>query len=755
MSKFDSYVKYHRKLLEKGIVEHPKYFKKSDLLEYDKAVLLEALSSELPKDISAAMQSQVNAIKELRKFYDGLTVTDKSKIDNNSVADQIASKKNFGAELEDLEDEINGIYGKLGKGGFFSQAAKRGFGFFQRGMGKLFGAGGVTNTSLEEQKMFETLFPEYSNLIEQKMYQDLFAEAAETKELDKDNPKLMKEYLSWTTYTTAPSLIIEELQPINEAVDNIETARQIYDYLANNQSTLRGGGFIVPRKVIDVAAKNYGITPSEVADIAHGGSLLNRGSGLNVEGSLATNVSGETWLNRLVSGGGGGGPYTPGPNISGGGGGGGGGGPPLTTPSPRPGPGDDGVSEIELTPKQITDGGGGGGSPIPKGGGGIISAITGGGLATKAAIGAGIAALVAAGAAGWKMRNRRKRIENLLRLAKPLSSELKAVVVTADPTVEEITPEDLRKSPPPGGTGTEGEPTPPASEPVTSPLPVRRPGGPVGDGKKDIYVMRGKDGKGFQSRAARAINANPALKAKAGEHQKAASTVINALAKDLRATNMFNVLEEGRTQINLPTTLAALNKVRDPKVKEILRNEIVNLLRQNGVMVRSDILKNPGITTVEVEVKIERPVTEPGTDPVTGREKSADEILKKELKSMLSFPANKPKSFSKADWEKLFSANAKNFGGDTEEARAGRDVIRKYHKMPSFTTSITFTPDMATENEPYKELVALKNYGSVMESLRRKYRLGLITLHEYNIRKAKLEKMLLKEHIKTVILNNK
>jgi len=115
----------------------------------NQSFLFEEISSEIPADVNAAMSSQIAAIKNLRKWFMSLPEKKQTIINSKSV-DLLKSRKNFFAELEDLEDEINGIYGKLQKGGFFSKLAKKGFGFFQRGMSSL-GAGEVTNTNIDEK----------------------------------------------------------------------------------------------------------------------------------------------------------------------------------------------------------------------------------------------------------------------------------------------------------------------------------------------------------------------------------------------------------------------------------------------------------------------------------------------------------------------------------------------------------------------------------------------------------------------------
>jgi hypothetical protein len=229
MSKsFNSYVLYHRNLLKKGIAENPNHFKKQDLVEFDQAiasakkllvkenllndwqpvvyldtpsqfltiteqqllfktylihesgneVLLEQISSEIPADVNAAMKSQITAVRNLRAFYDKLTPEQKQQIDAQAN-DSTKSRMNFKEELEDIEDEINGIYGKLKKGGFVSRTAKRGFGLFQRGIGKLFGGGQVTQSNLEESTMMDELFPEQSKEEDSDIIQEAFGIGAD------------------------------------------------------------------------------------------------------------------------------------------------------------------------------------------------------------------------------------------------------------------------------------------------------------------------------------------------------------------------------------------------------------------------------------------------------------------------------------------------------------------------------------------------------------------------------------------------
>ena len=97
------------------------------------------------KDVGAAIKSQIIAIKVLRKFYDKLTTEKKEELDL-SARDYTESRDSFKEELEDLEKEMNEIYGKVGSSGFLSDI----FGSLQRGVGKLFGAGSMSSVNIEE-----------------------------------------------------------------------------------------------------------------------------------------------------------------------------------------------------------------------------------------------------------------------------------------------------------------------------------------------------------------------------------------------------------------------------------------------------------------------------------------------------------------------------------------------------------------------------------------------------------------------------
>lgn len=358
VTKFERFVVTHRKLLESGIRKHPTRFKKADLAVYDKvvshaktvltqhglyeswepatqltdplqfldpntvSVLMEQVSSEIPADVNAAMKSQIEALKRLRAFYLSLPADKKSAIDDAAV-DSTKTRMSFGEELEDIEDEINGIYGKLNKGGKLGQLAKRGFGLFQRGMGKLFGAGEVGKVNLE-------------NL--------LYTEKLEVAQLALNSPMAQT------------------------------IANSIRSYLEVSKVNL------LPTNVVNNLANAYGVSPHDIGNIAHS-------VGANVQGTLGNLTAGTAagaGSSSVASGAG---------------------------------------TSVGAVAKPV---GGTAGKAVA--GGSVGSKLAGLGIGAKAGIAGVVAALVAAGAAGVKMRNRRKRIETLQGLARQFGA--RGAVVT-------------------------------------------------------------------------------------------------------------------------------------------------------------------------------------------------------------------------------------------------------------------------------------------------------------------------------------
>jgi uncharacterized protein (UPF0335 family) len=114
------------------------------------SLLLEEISSNIPENVNAAMQSQIDSIKKLRNFYIKLKEEEQQEI-NEFTKTMTKNHLNFIEEIEDIEDEINGIYGELKKGGLLN-VFKKGFGYFQRAVGSILGSGKVeTDTNLDEK----------------------------------------------------------------------------------------------------------------------------------------------------------------------------------------------------------------------------------------------------------------------------------------------------------------------------------------------------------------------------------------------------------------------------------------------------------------------------------------------------------------------------------------------------------------------------------------------------------------------------
>lgn len=95
----------------------------------------------------------------------------------------------------------------------------------------------------------------------------------------------------------------------------------------------------------------------------------------------------------------------------------------------------------------------------------------------------------------------------------------------------------------------------------------------VEDQQKDVYIFRGKRGKGIQSQLA-----------KAGIDSKILNTILKALATDLKNAG-FNVLEEKKSRriIDAPETIKALSTIGDGPDKDKIIRVIVKLLRSNKI----------------------------------------------------------------------------------------------------------------------------------------------------------------------------
>jgi len=348
-------------------------------------------------------------------------------------------------------------------------------------------------------------------------------------------------------------------------------------------------------------------------------------------------------------------------------------------------------------------------------------------------VAAGIGALVAAGAAGIKMRNRRKRIETLQAVARNAGAGGSVVAPPVESAAEKVAPPTgvaptggaTTAAAPTGGATTAAAPTGEAKKEV----PVEK----AAD-KKDIHIYSGSKGKGFQSRVAQKINLDPALKIKAGESQKAAAKVMRGLAADLKQAN-FNVLEEKRSsaperkEIGFSQTLAALDAVKDKSLRELIRIELLKTLRDEGLKVTSDSLR-PGssdkVTAVVANVNADEPVKKIEKDMEKSKDTASVTKAKEEPKIAQLINAvrtNQPRS-------RIAAATRR---GRTPGALATKDQL----------AAIARDRELSGDDED------ASGYQSfVRESLKRKYRLGLITLREYNIKKQKLDNLILKEEIK-------
>jgi len=117
---------------------------------------------------------------------------------------------------------------------------------------------------------------------------------------------------------------------------------------------------------------------------------------------------------------------------------------------------------------------------------------------------------------------------------------------------------------------------PAAAEPTAATEPTT-----AGAAKKDVYIFRGKSGKGVQSQLA-----------KAGIKGKTLGIILKALAADLSGAG-FNVLEEKKSRrvIDAPKTILALSKMEDGEEKNKIKKVIVDLLRNNGIKLNPESSK--------------------------------------------------------------------------------------------------------------------------------------------------------------------
>ena len=413
---YNDFIKFatnHRNLLETAIKKYPTALKPSDLVEFDQVILeskkelrrqgiLEewkpTICFKRPEDylyanaeeiflesylgpnyyniltealnlddttlsgIKGGLRAQITTLQNIRKWYDSLTPEKQERVEAEAQS-RTKSRMDFKDELNDIEDEINGVYGKLDKQkhGIISRGAKKAFGWVQRGLSRAFGGGDITDTSVQENIMFEELFGQ------------------------KNPEDLITEELSNTLISSAPAI----LTAIRMALRPAGTG---------------GTSTLLPANAITSISKQFNISPDDVANATHS-------IGANVPKSMGTEAGMNAW--RAVTG--------------------------ATGPAGAAGA----VGATGAT--GATGAAGAAGAPGAPGlGAGLLKM----GLGAKLAIGGGVAALIAAGAAGIKLRNRRKRIEILQMIARkykapaevtkavPVPEALKAAEEPANPKPE-------------------------------------------------------------------------------------------------------------------------------------------------------------------------------------------------------------------------------------------------------------------------------------------------------------------------------
>ena len=810
---FDVFANRYRLILEKGVKNYPEYYSKSTMLEYDRFIYESKKSLKKSNLLEGWRMPSISYIHPLQLVEKSL-LSESHYIAINKLDEGIISK--VGGYLQRAAGRV---FGAGSSQTLKDQGASGGGG----GDGQVLGAGGEVDTDQtlaalrDKHKSFRdqlTAVIALKNWSQKKtgdepfwtgnakMTKDAFDKelAAIETEIREALPKIetattLSEALSSrnrlarlsevaitqglferSVFAPPPGVIDNDSPIVSSAQETNIIARlhAMYDTSTGLDSQGRRTAIFADEPNVTKIANDVGVSPLAVRGVAHHMSLPS-GDSLSVHGRLPAAVivkDGEVIVKTL--------PVTapdptPGPH-------------PAPTPGPDQPPAPPGRPGPEHPPAPHTDPHAPPHAPPhtdpkPHGhdGGGHSKLLWG-----------ALAAIVTAGIyGGVTMRKRRQRLEKLIAVKGADEADVTPPVVLPAETPGEVAPlpkiaeietarvkEEAEEAAKPKGTPVPA-PDEDAPELIYGPTDSEvSPAVPpeVGEnGLKKIYVYKGKGGQGFQSRVAQKINKIPGMNPRdVGKYQSISSKVMNALAKDLKNTGKFTVLESRKKaggdnaskddNASLVATLAELDKVTQPQVREILRFEIYQLLRGARLRVRSDILKRG--SSPEVSLESEADATDTSSAEVKGSaekgkegtktpaEKSPDEILKAKLKSRLSsFNANEKQFFSKAEWEELISANDKNFGGDNEEARLGRDVIRNHAEDARSSAGITLNP--AKKGNAKKELVVLKNYGNVMESLRRKYRLGLITLREYSIRKQKIEMIVLKEQIKRQILSTR
>ena len=200
------------------------------------------------------------------------------------------------------------------------------------------------------------------------------------------------------------------------------------------------------------------------------------------------------------------------------------------------------------------------------------------------------------------------------------------------------------------------------------PEPGEPPPAPTSEpsGRGDVYVFRGKGGKGIQSQLA-----------KAGISGKNMSRILKALRKDLSAAG-FNVLEEAKREtISLENTLAALDQMEvtdaaSSKQKAELKKILIQLLRSNKIRIDPESSKKlRGIT-------VNKGDGEDAADPTPPESEEAPEAVTPTDK--------KPVAAAKKKTAPPIGATAKAATDDEEE-----------EKKPKYKKHVPSNLDMSTD----------------------------------------------------------
>ena len=420
---FIKFSMHHRNLLEMAIKKYPTILKKSDLVEFDQVIseskkelrnqgILEEwkpyISFKRPEDylysnaeeiflesylgsnyhsilteklnlddkaiagIKGGLKTQINALKNIRKWHDALPEDKKKKLDAEST-NLTKSHASFSDELNDIEEEIDGVFGTLDKEefGFFNRGAKRIFGGFQRGLSRLFGGGGITDDTVQEQ-MLRDLFQE-----------EYLEEGYLLETEDFGLPPGAANQIGTAFYNAAKNRL--GAGATQAAIAKLMGSQQSAGLFQQAAKSILGNDTTIPMGNVQAAV--HASNPLWNAP---------RMPGLDLSRHVA-----DVWRDG------------PPPHMD-----------PTATINPI------------KTAKDVATG------AVPT----AVTATGGIGTGGAIAIGAGIAALIATGAAGIKLRNRRKRIEVLQMLARKFGAPKETVEAMAslpnEAELEKVKPSD-------------------------------------------------------------------------------------------------------------------------------------------------------------------------------------------------------------------------------------------------------------------------------------------------------------------------